>query len=193
MASFTAAPAAYPVVRQGRKLIIPVPPGGQAAALPPRCIKCGAPANAKPVVKTFYWHHPALYLVILAGVLIYAIVAIVVRKSIKVAVPLCAEHAKRRSIAVTLAWVLPLIGFADIFVLSQLNVNGGIIALLTIGLILAGIVIWAVVANPMRPTMIDATRGEFTGVCATFLEQFPEAERVGSATPQAMVPPPPIG
>src|SRR5262249_21825817 len=176
-----------------RELVLPVPPGCQAGALPPQCIKCGARANGKPVVKTFYWHHPALYLVILAGVLIYAIVAIVVRKSIKVAVPLCAEHAKRRSIAVTLAWVLPLIGFADIFVLSQLNVNGGIIALLTVGLLLAGMVIWAVVAIPMRPTMIAATRGEFTGVCATFLEQFPEAERVGPATPQAMVPPPPIG
>src|SRR5262249_32192298 len=153
---------------------IPVPPAGQAASLPPLCVKCGAPANGKPLVKTFYWHHPALYLVILAGVLIYAIVAIVVRKSIKVAVPLCMEHAKRRSIAVTLAWVLPLIGFADIFVLSQFNVDGGVIALLTLSLVVAGIVIWAVVANPIRPTMIDVTRGEFTGVCATFLEQLPE-------------------
>src|SRR5262249_48368291 len=158
MAGFTPAPAGYPVVRQGRKLIIPVPPAGQAAALPPQCIKCGAPANGKPLVKTFYWHHPALYLVILAGVLIYAIVAIVVRKSIKVAVPLCAEHAKRRSIAVTLAWVLPLVGIVDAFVLPQFNVERGLIALLTLALLLAGIIIWAVVANPMRPTMIDATR-----------------------------------
>jgi hypothetical protein len=113
------------------------------------------------VVKTFRWHHPALYLVILAGVLIYAIVALIVRKSIKVSVPLCAQHAKRRSIAVTLAWVLPLAGIADIFVLNQLNVDGGVIALVTIVLILAGLVIWVVVANPIVPRFIDQSRGDF--------------------------------
>jgi hypothetical protein len=97
-------------------LIIPAPAPGQAAALPQLCVKCGAPADGKPVVKTFYWHNPAFYLIILAGVLIYVIVAMIVRKSIRVSVPLCAQHAHRRSIAVTLAWVLPLIGISSISV-----------------------------------------------------------------------------
>jgi hypothetical protein len=195
MAGFTPAPAASvsSIVRQGYKLIIPAPLPGQAAALPPMCVKCGAPADGKSVVKTFYWHNPVFYLTILLGLLIYVIIAVVVRKSIKVSVPLCARHAQRRSIAVTLAWVLPLIGIADIFILSQFNVDGGIIALLTMGLIVAGIVIWAVVANPIRPAMIDNTRGEFTGACVRFLEQFPEAGQLAPASPQPMIPPPPVG
>jgi hypothetical protein len=108
-------------------------------------------------------------------VLIYVIVALIVRKSIRVSVPLCAQHAQRRSIAVTLAWVLPLIGIADIFVLSQFNVDGGIIALVTTAFILARILIWAVVENPIRPTLVDSAHGEFTGLSARFLEHVPDA------------------
>jgi hypothetical protein len=107
-------------------------------------------------------------------------------------VPLCARHAERRSIVVTLSWVLPVVGIADIFVLSQLNVDDGIISLITIALILAGIVLWVMVANPIRPTMIDAQRGVFLGACATFLEQLPEAG-LFPPQPQPMVPPPAIG
>jgi len=135
----------------------------------------------------------ALYLVILAGVLIYAIVAIVVRKSIKVAVPLCVEHAKRRSIAVTLAWVLPLVGIADAFVLPQFHVDGGIVALITALLILAGLVIWVVVSNPIAPRFIDQNRSEFTGFCAAFLEQFPEVTQpLPAVQPSGLGPPPPL-
>ncbi len=190
MATFTPAPAASPFARQGKKLIVPAPLPGQPAVLPPLCVKCGAPADGKPVDKTFYWHHPALYLAILAGVLIYAILAIVLRKSIKVRVPLCARHAKRRSTAVTLSWVLPLVGIADIFVLSRLNVDGGVIALICAAFLLTGLVIWAVVANPIRPVFIDATRGEFTGMCATFLEQFPAGLPPAPAVGQQVAPPP---
>src|SRR5260370_36502587 len=104
MAGSVTAPSQSAISRQGKKLIITVPPQlGQTVVLPPLCVKCGAPANDKPVVKSFYWHNPAIYLVILAGVLIYLIVAVIVRKGIEVSVPLCALHSKRRSIAVALA------------------------------------------------------------------------------------------
>lgn len=190
MAGFMPAPAAFAIIRQGPKLIIPVPASGQAAILPPLCVRCGSPADGKPVEKNFYWHHPALYLVILAGVLIYAIVALVVRKSIKVRVPLCARHAQRRSLAVTLAWVLPLAGVADIFVLSQFNVDGGLVALIAVVLILTGIIIWAVVGYPIRPRLIDQYRGEFTGFCETFLQQFPETAPQFAGVPLELPPPP---
>jgi hypothetical protein len=191
MAGFAPAPAAPvpPIVRQASKLIIPAPEMGQVVVLPPVCVKCGAPAGGKRLVKTFYWHSPAVYLTILLGLLIYAIVAVIVRKGIKISVPLCARHAERRSIVVTLSWVLPLVGIADIFVLAQLNVDDGIIALITIALILAGITLWVMVANPIRPTVIDARRGVFLGACAAFLEQLPEAGLVVPPAPQPMVPP----
>ncbi|HKF20423.1 MAG TPA: hypothetical protein VKE93_02575 [Candidatus Angelobacter sp.] len=193
MAGFAPAPAASPspIVRQGSKLIVPAPLPGQAAVLPPLCVKCGAAADGKPVDKTYYWHHPALYVLLLSP-LIYVIVALIVRKTMRVRLQLCAGHAKRRSTAVTLSWVLPLAGIADIFVLMSLNVNQGVIALVSIVLMLSGLVIWAVVNSPIRPTMIDSTRGEFTGACAAFLEHVPEAALPGPATLQQGVPPPPV-
>jgi urea transporter len=178
MATFIPQPNAPPIVRSGSHLFIALPPQGQVAYLPPTCVKCGQPATDKPVVKTFSWHHPALYLLIFFGVLVYVIVALIVRKTIRVAVPLCAEHAKRRSLWVTLAWVLPLIGIADAFVLPRLfDLDPGWIVLLVIATILAGIIIWAVVSNPIRPRSIDNFSAEFSGFCDAFLEQFPSRGR----------------
>jgi hypothetical protein len=125
-------------------------------------------------------------------VLIYVIVAVIVRKSMKVSVPLCAQHAQRRSTAVTLAWVLPLIGLVDVFVLPRFHVDGGLVALITIVLIFTGIIIWAVVGLPIRPKRIDQYRGEFSGFCETFLQQFPEAVPQVAAVPPQGPPPPPL-
>lgn len=174
MAAYAPAPVSSAIVRQGSKLIFAAPAPGQAVELPPMCIRCGVASNGKPLKKTFYWHHPAIYLVLLISPIIYVIVALVVRKTMKVNVPLCLEHAKRRSIWVTLAWVLPLIGLADAIILPQFNVDGGIVALLTTALVLAGLVIWAVVGSPIRPKFIDQSRGEFSGFCEVFLQQFSE-------------------
>jgi len=196
MAGAAPAISAFPIVRDGSKLIIPAPPPGQPAILPPLCIKCGAPADGKLLERTLYWHHPAVYLLILAGLLVYAIVAIVVRKGMKVRMPLCAHHAQRRSIGVTLAWVLPLAGLADAIILPQFNVDGGIVALIAIVLVLTGLVLWGVVSSPIRPRSIDQYRGVFTGFCETFLQQFPEGSQMAPITTlsqvsSSQVPPPP--
>src|SRR5437899_10396300 len=110
MATFIPQPNAPQIVRSGSHLCIVLPPQGQEVYLTPLCEKCGQPATDKPVVKTFSWHHPALYLLIFFGVLVYVIVALIVRKTIRVGVPMCAQHKQRRCMWITLAWVLPLNG-----------------------------------------------------------------------------------
>ncbi len=40
MATYNPAPVVYHGVREGERLTIPVPPAGQAAQLPPVCVKC---------------------------------------------------------------------------------------------------------------------------------------------------------
>jgi hypothetical protein len=177
MASYAPAPAAYPISRDGQKLIIAAAMPGQPISLPGPCVKCGAPAHGKPVDKIFSWHHPALYLLILAGVLIYLIVAVIVRKSMRLKVPLCARHAQRRGIAVTLAWVIPVVGVADAFILPRVGVDGGWVALITAVFVLTGLVIWSVVNYPLRPKSIDKYRGVFSGFCEAYLQQFPPSGR----------------
>jgi hypothetical protein len=177
MATFLPQPSAPEIVRSGSHLFIALPPAGQVVFLPALCVKCGRPATDKPVVKTLSWHHPALYLLLLFALLLYLIVALIVRKTIRVGVPLCEQHAQRRSVWVMLAWVLPVIGIADAFVLPRFNVDPGWIALVAVVFVLAGLVIWAVVSNPIRPQAIDSFSAEFSGFCEPFLEQFPTNRR----------------
>jgi hypothetical protein len=192
MAGFAFAPAGSPIVRKGSMLMLPRPVPGQPVVLPPSiCIRCGRPADGKPVSKNYYWHHPAVYIALLSPI-IYIILALALRKNMKVTVPLCAQHAQRRGIGVTLAWVLPLVGIADAIILPQFKVDGGVVALITIVLILAGAVTWAVVANPIRPRKIDQFYGEFTGFCETFLEQFPEGVPQPAVAQGQILPPPPM-
>jgi hypothetical protein len=91
---------------------------------------------------------------------------------------------QRRKTAVTLAWILPLVGIADAFILPRFNVDPGIVVLVTCAFLFAGLVIWAVVGSPIRPKSIDKYYGEFSGFCETFLQQFPQ----GTAQPPALVP-----
>src|SRR5436309_2493776 len=61
----------------------------QGARLPDRCVKCNAPANGQRLTRKLYWHSPYLYLLILLNLLIYALVAIFVRKKARVEIGLC--------------------------------------------------------------------------------------------------------
>jgi hypothetical protein len=48
--------------------------------LPQTCIQCGATPATETIKKNFTWHHPALYLLVVGGVLLYAVVAILIQK-----------------------------------------------------------------------------------------------------------------
>ncbi|HKP14182.1 MAG TPA: hypothetical protein VJZ91_18820, partial [Blastocatellia bacterium] len=76
------------------------------AALPDRCIKCNRPANGRVLTKRYAWHNPAWYLLIFAGLLIYLIVALVVRKQVTLRLPLCDEHFAKRRTAIWVSWGL---------------------------------------------------------------------------------------
>jgi hypothetical protein len=80
---------------------------------PDCCVKCNAPADGYRWTKRMYWHHPALYLMILfPGLLIYAIVALCVRKSGKISVGLCPIHRAARTRNIIIACVLCFGGLA---------------------------------------------------------------------------------
>lgn len=77
--------------------------------LPHVCVKCGQPAS-KRLKQTFFWHEPWIYLLILAGLLVYIIVALVLRKKATVDMGLCEHHASRRSTLLWTFWLLCLLG-----------------------------------------------------------------------------------
>src|SRR3954447_19514028 len=81
--------------------------------LPPVCMKCGAPSTGH-AKKTFSWHPPWVIVLILGGLLPWAIVAAILTKRMTVRAPMCPAH---RSHWLGRAWF----------------VWGGFIALLAVG------------------------------------------------------------
>ena len=74
------------------------------AAFPDRCVKCNAPAEPPPVRYKLTWHSQWWYLLILVYVLIYFVVALIVRKRAELHVGLCAKHQRRRVLSRWVGW-----------------------------------------------------------------------------------------
>ena len=164
-------PALALASRRGKDLIVP-----RAAQLPAMCVKCGATAT-KPWRKKFYWHNPLLYIMILfPGLLIYAIVAIIVRKQMELNVPLCdGHHADRRRNL--LIGTLMLIGCIPVGVILGAYVSE------TLGWVTGplmfhvSLVFFSMGSLGFGPKKIDDFGGEFRGACEAFLSQLPAQQR----------------
>jgi len=145
----------------------------QNSILPANCVKCGQPSTTL-VKKTFYWHPAWVYILILPGLLIYAIVAMVVRKGMKLQVPLCDVHSQARKTKIWLAVAL-LLGFLPfgIVVGSMLPDSAGWVWLGAVGMFFTGLVLAGIVSNILKPTYIDDSYATFKGASEDFLRQLP--------------------
>jgi hypothetical protein len=82
------------------------------AMLPNICVKSNVPCDGPRLKRKMYWHSPALYLLILLHVLIYAVVALIVRKQATIWIPLSEEWWRRRRQAMLIGWGLFAAGLA---------------------------------------------------------------------------------
>ncbi len=102
-------------------------------------------------------HHSALYFCILVSPLLYAILALTLRKSVSVEFSLCEQHRRRRQWALAAGWTAPITcfvvstGFAEF---GAANVGILVAMLLTIGQLL-GALCGATLLVPLR---IDGER-----------------------------------
>jgi len=112
------------------KLVV-MPPGG---TLPPRCVKCNAPALQPMKPRKVYWHHPAWYLLVFVYMIIYIIVALIVRRRAEVTYGVCAKHRTRRRIFIAVGWIgVPL--FALLIGVNPILGITGVLAALLAGII----------------------------------------------------------
>lgn len=153
--------------RSGRQLVTSI-----HATLPDRCVKCNAPSDGRPMLRKLYWHHPALYILILPGLLIYALVAIAVRNTATIRASLCPEHRSRRKRAILIAWVLVVAGVIG-FILAASSESGW--GMLVGGLaFLAGMITAIVGTSLLSAKKIDKQNAWVAGCCPEFLAAFPE-------------------
>lgn len=158
------------VWRDGRTLIM-----HKTARLPDCCIKCGVQANGCHLRKKLSWHHPALALLILVGILVYVIVALVVRKSATVEISLCEDHLRKHRIAVIVSWLIFLAGFA--FIVLAIAAESGGSALFGVLLIFASAISAATWAKVVTVKKIDDYFVWLRGIDESFLTMLPSANK----------------
>lgn len=141
------------------------------ATLPGRCIRCNEPSEEPTKNRRIYWHSPWLYLLILANILIYAVVALIVRKKAVVAPGLCSEHKKRRRIGIAISWALLIAGFALMFMGIPMAKGAAVLGGLL--LILVALLVSVSVSRIVRAKRIDAQYVRLKGCGPAFLDSMP--------------------
>ena len=158
------------VWRDGSTLIM-----HKTARLPDRCINCGVEANGVHLRKNLSWHHPALALLILAGLLIYVIVALVVRKSARIEISLCEDHLRKHRIAIIATWLIFLAGIA--FIALAIAAESGGSALFGLLLLFASAISAATWAKVVKVKKIDDYYVWLRGVDESFLATLPSVNK----------------
>jgi len=141
-------------------------------ALPPRCVKCNAPQHGNRIKRKLFWHPPWIYLLILPGLLIYAIVATIIGKRALVEVPLCVEHRRIRMRDLLVTWLLIVFclgafGYAIV-------ASSGWWALVGLSLLFAAAIYGGLRTTIVGPKRIDDQFVWLKGVGPEFLAPFPE-------------------
>jgi hypothetical protein len=145
----------------------------QGATLPQRCVRCNEPSEGSGYRATFYWHEPALYLLILCGLLVYFIVALIVRKRALVFVGLCPRHAAQRKRGRLIGGFLLVVGLLFFPVAAAVESGGAFFGWTGLAMILAAAVLSAIGSVGVRPQRIDDKLVRLKGVNADYLARLP--------------------
>lgn len=155
--------------REGKTLVVRTD-----SALPERCVKCNAPAAQPMKARWVYWHHPGWYLLVLINVLLYVLVALIIRKRTKVALGLCPKHRLRRRIFLFIGWGGFLFGLAFLVAgLSESQAGPAVGILIILVAVVAGIA-GSRVAYPSRITKEEA---RLNGCGGAFLDSLESRKR----------------
>jgi hypothetical protein len=158
--------------RKGKALVVPL--GG---ALPCRCARCNQPVSRPQIRRTVYWHVPWVYLLILVSLLIYIIVALIIRKKAVVQVSLCDRHRTQRGLVIAGSWLAALAGIASFVVAGNVLEHAGLWVLVGVVLLIAGIAFGVTLGTLVRAERIDEQVVHLRGFCPAFLNGLPEWPR----------------
>ena len=155
------------VWRSGKFLVL-----HKDAELPPQCVKCNGPGHGKKLRRKLFWHTPWIYILIPAGLLVYAIVATIIGKRAQIQISLCETHARIRKRDLIVTWIIVLACLGSLFYAiaesSLAYLLGGL------GLLVIGAIYGIVRTTMVTPKRIDDKLVWLRGAAPAYLDQFPE-------------------
>jgi hypothetical protein len=140
------------------------------AVLPLRCVKCNAFTTGR-LTRKYSWHHPALYLILLVALLVYLIVAAILRKRATIEVGLCEDHQAKRKYAILTTVLLVLLGLGG-FALA-IAIEDGTPAFIGFLLLVTSLIFGLFATRVGYPTKIDERFVWLKGFSKDYLETFP--------------------
>ena len=146
----------------------------KGARLPHACVKCGGPGDGRPLRRTYYWHEPWIYVTILAGLLVYVVIALIIRQSGQIEFALCSEHRARRRNGIIIG-LLGFFGGIALFVAAGMTDEPYLVPL-GILVLLAGTIVGLIMARVLSPKRIDAQFLWLRGAGPGFLQTLPPAQ-----------------
>jgi hypothetical protein len=145
------------------------------ATMPDRCVVCNAEVEGETVKKTLIWHTPMLLpllIIVPIGIIIYAVLAFLFKKTMPIAMPLCARHRRRRQLLGALGLAL-LPAFP---VLAAVGISLSEPALIPPGILLSivGIIVLVLGRNELWPLRITDDHAYVRGAHPEWLDTLPQ-------------------
>jgi len=140
--------------------------------LPARCLKCNVPTEDPQKKRNLYWHPPLVYLALLFNVIVYVIIAVIVRKRSTAMVSICREHRVKRRNVILASWLMVLVGLGSI-IGGAVNESGWVMGTGAI-LFLGGIIYGIAKGRLVYAAKMDKERIWLAGCGKDFLADFPE-------------------
>jgi len=159
----------FGVWREGKRLVM-----SKDAQLPFICVKSNRPADGW-LRRKLYWHHPAIMLLVLCNILIYAVVALIVRQKADIQIGLSAQWFRRRRMAIAGAFLGFFVGVGLIAAgaSNAAGADGPFLVVAGILTMLIAIIVGAVMSSMVRPARITAKYVWLTGVHPDYLAGLP--------------------
>jgi len=137
-----------------------------------RCIKCNQPSDGRPVKRRMSWHEPVLLVLILAGVLVYVIVAVIVSKKASVTFGVCRRHRVRRRWIIFLGWMSIPAAITIGCLVGMLEPGVGVLAGFVVLISMA--IVAGVMAPYVTPKKITDNYATLKGCGEDYLQALPE-------------------
>jgi uncharacterized membrane protein len=144
--------------------------------LPDRCVKSNQPAFGRRLRRDLSWHHPAIYLTIFIHLLLYIVLALILRKKAVIDIGLSEQWFAKRRRAMLIGWGSLLAGIGLMIAgIAAIDMTPEMGLLIVLGLLvlLIGALYGLIRSRLVTPKRITQDYVWLKGVHPDFLAELP--------------------